>query len=1267
MSATAEPTEEKVRDVLKTVRFPGLSRDIVSFGFVKDLTVGGGNVSMRLEIVTESEAAAAEIRRDATEKLRSLPGVNAVTIRLDVRPPAAASPRPAPAGAPQTILKDVRHTIAVASGKGGVGKSTVAANLALALERIGHRVGLMDSDIYGPSQQMMMGIDEKPYVNEANQIVPIERYGVKVMSLGFLMDVDQPVIWRGPMVMKAVEQFLQDVAWGSLDELVIDLPPGTGDAQLTLTQKIRLSGAVIVTTPQDVSLIDARKGLAMFQKVNVPVLGIIENMSYYVCPQVRPPGGDLQARRRPKDGGGAPRSLPRRDPARSRRSRSAATPAAPSSRATRSPRSPRPTCGSPTRSRAVWESTPRRARDDRARPGPTSRGCTWTRSSTRPTKRSSWAPAWRERSARTADPPIQEECDQIGTCAVGQAVVTKAGKLPAKWIIHAVGPGLEGRDVRRRDAARLGRAPGPAPRRRHRGRVGRAAGDLDRRLRLPARVRRGDHDRRREVLRPDGRVRPADRLLPARRRRHTRPSRRRSVRRRPDRAVPVLALPLLLVALWARSSAAPSASDLAALQAARNVGLASLEEGRPEEASKSFEAVRRRAPEEPLGWADGAVAAARAKDFASAGKLLAEALRLAPADARVLAIDGAVLEAAGDRAGALAAYEKAAAASPRDVASRWGAARVRIDAGDPASRAAALRDVEAALEQAPANAFLLLRAIELARGQGDAAPALAASDRLAALVAGDAKLDAALAEGRRGSPGRRRPYGFASIPRRREHPAHDAALPAGAARRRAGRPRPASRRLESRARGGDAHEGGVRTRRRDVRREIRRRPRVDHRRGRGPRRGQGRPRARRGRILGRAGRRADAERIPAGSGAARFGRRGPRRRRRREFGIARPRHAGRALGPRGRGLPSRRDRRRRAGRAVRLRRRRRPRPLRLVEVGGPAAAQQPGRHMDRRDRGLGHRSGHTVGLRRGRGLRPRRRRGPAARPAGGRLRALRQPSRRAVHAERGGPAEDRERSRRRRPATSTATGVSISSGSRTAAAFVARNRGDGTFLPGEPVGPAASILLFDYDNDGFLDLFLANPAGPSAVLRNDGTGNFSPAAVGALPPARAAEAVDFDGDGDLDLAHRDAGGLRSRSSRTAAATPTAGSTSPSKACRPARPRSTASGTAPRSRARRRTSTSTAWRRGPSTRLGLGARRRADVLRVVWTNGVPAERARPAGPDRREGGPAAQGVLPVPLRVRREALELRHRRARPRARGSPVRRACTRRRRTRGSG
>jgi ATP-binding protein involved in chromosome partitioning len=287
MPATTPLTEDRVLEVLRTVKFPGLTRDIVSFGFVKDLTVGGGNVAFRLEITTESPRAAEEIKSEATRKLQSLEGVSAVSIRVDVQAPGPAPPRgAAPAPTPEAaLLSDVRFKVAVASGKGGVGKSTVAANLALALQRLGHTVGLMDSDIYGPSQQMMMGIDEKPWVNEQNRIVPIERYGVKVMSLGFLMDVDQPVIWRGPMVMKAVEQFLGDVAWGSLDFLLIDLPPGTGDAQLTLTQKIQLTGSVIVTTPQDVSLIDARKGLAMFQKVNVPVLGIVENMSYYVCPK----------------------------------------------------------------------------------------------------------------------------------------------------------------------------------------------------------------------------------------------------------------------------------------------------------------------------------------------------------------------------------------------------------------------------------------------------------------------------------------------------------------------------------------------------------------------------------------------------------------------------------------------------------------------------------------------------------------------------------------------------------------------------------------------------------------------------------------------------------------------------------------------------------------------------------------------------------------------------------------------------------------------
>jgi ATP-binding protein involved in chromosome partitioning len=275
--------EEVVLEALRKVKYPGFSRDIVSFGFVKDLNVGGGNVSFRLALTTGSPETAVQIRAAAEEALRALPGVNAVTIRVEQQQPG---PMPAAAAPPrQDLLAGTRFPVAVASGKGGVGKSTVAANLSLALKKIGYSVGLMDSDIYGPSQQMMMGIDEKPFIDETEKIVPIERYGVKVMSIGFLMDVDTPVIWRGPMVFKAVEQFLGDVAWGKQDFLIVDLPPGTGDAQLTLTQKVHLTGAVIVTTPQDVALIDARKGLAMFQKVNVPVLGIVENMSWYECPK----------------------------------------------------------------------------------------------------------------------------------------------------------------------------------------------------------------------------------------------------------------------------------------------------------------------------------------------------------------------------------------------------------------------------------------------------------------------------------------------------------------------------------------------------------------------------------------------------------------------------------------------------------------------------------------------------------------------------------------------------------------------------------------------------------------------------------------------------------------------------------------------------------------------------------------------------------------------------------------------------------------------
>ena len=280
--STANLTEEAVLQALRQVKYPGFSRDIVSFGFVKELTIGGGNVAFRLALTSDAPKVAEEIKARCEEVVRALPGVSAVTIRVETAPPVA----PGRGATPKSdFLKDTRFTIAIASGKGGVGKSTVSANLAIALTKLGYTVGLMDSDIYGPSQQMMMGIGEKPMINEEEKMLPIERYGVRVMSIGFLMDVDTPVIWRGPMIFKAVEQFLGDVAWGKQDFLLVDLPPGTGDAQLTLTQKVHLAGAVIVTTPQDVALIDARKGLAMFQKVNVPVLGIIENMSYYECPK----------------------------------------------------------------------------------------------------------------------------------------------------------------------------------------------------------------------------------------------------------------------------------------------------------------------------------------------------------------------------------------------------------------------------------------------------------------------------------------------------------------------------------------------------------------------------------------------------------------------------------------------------------------------------------------------------------------------------------------------------------------------------------------------------------------------------------------------------------------------------------------------------------------------------------------------------------------------------------------------------------------------
>jgi ATP-binding protein involved in chromosome partitioning len=280
----SDPLESQVWAVLREVRFPGMSRDVVSFGFVDKVSVEGGVVRVELAIVSHNAEAAQQVRRQAESAIAGLPGVVAVDValRLSVPPVRGESAQQAIARDPR-LIPEVTHVVAVASGKGGVGKSTVAANLAVALSRLGFRVGLLDADIYGPSVPTMFGIADRPRV-VGNRVIPFERYGIKLMSLGFVVDNDTPVIWRGPMVMKALEQMLGDVEWGALDYLVADFPPGTGDAQLTMAQKIPMAGAVVVTTPQDVALIDARKGLAMFRKLNVPVLGVVENMSTFVCP-----------------------------------------------------------------------------------------------------------------------------------------------------------------------------------------------------------------------------------------------------------------------------------------------------------------------------------------------------------------------------------------------------------------------------------------------------------------------------------------------------------------------------------------------------------------------------------------------------------------------------------------------------------------------------------------------------------------------------------------------------------------------------------------------------------------------------------------------------------------------------------------------------------------------------------------------------------------------------------------------------------------------
>jgi ATP-binding protein involved in chromosome partitioning len=274
-------TEEQVKAALASVKYPGFSRDIVSFGLVKGIDVGNGIVTVQLTISTNEPAIPRAIKADAEAALQRLPGVSQAKVLIDIHaPPAGAGA----AGVGATRIEGIRHVIAVASGKGGVGKSTVAANLAIALEQSNARVGLCDCDIYGPSIALMFGTRDRPTATEENQIVPIEQYGLKLMSMGFLLDDTSPAILRGPMVTRYTQQFLRQVEWGELDYLVLDLPPGTGDIQLTIVQTVALGGAIIVTTPQEVALIDARKAAMMFEKVNVPVLGVVENMSYFLSP-----------------------------------------------------------------------------------------------------------------------------------------------------------------------------------------------------------------------------------------------------------------------------------------------------------------------------------------------------------------------------------------------------------------------------------------------------------------------------------------------------------------------------------------------------------------------------------------------------------------------------------------------------------------------------------------------------------------------------------------------------------------------------------------------------------------------------------------------------------------------------------------------------------------------------------------------------------------------------------------------------------------------
>ena len=269
-------TQEQVLSVLRSVQDPDLHKDIVSLGFVKDVRVASGEVDFTIELTTPACPVRDVMKAEAEQKVAALPGVTAARANMT----AAVRAR---GGFGKQAVPGIKNIVAVGAGKGGVGKSTTAVNLALALAATGAKVGLMDGDVYGPNLPQMLGVTGQPEASADKTIIPPEAHGVKVMSMGMLVPADQPVIWRGPMLHGAVQQFMRDVAWGELDYLIVDLPPGTGDVSLSMAQSVPVAGAVLVTTPQGVSVSDVRKAVGMFRQLNIPVLGVVENMSYFVC------------------------------------------------------------------------------------------------------------------------------------------------------------------------------------------------------------------------------------------------------------------------------------------------------------------------------------------------------------------------------------------------------------------------------------------------------------------------------------------------------------------------------------------------------------------------------------------------------------------------------------------------------------------------------------------------------------------------------------------------------------------------------------------------------------------------------------------------------------------------------------------------------------------------------------------------------------------------------------------------------------------------